>query len=110
MSTLIPDDTHAKVLAESVDVPEEAPSFPLPLKKVGISGKTVWVRLAGNRGGHLPFRAKILVDLDGTRRGIHMSRIEQAITSLHGREFPTLAAYARDAIGPGGAGQQAAFH
>ena len=99
MSTFIPPDIHKKVLAESVDVPEEAPSFPLPLKKVGISGKTVWVRLTGNKGGRLPFTAKILVNLDENRRGIHMSRIEQAISSLHDREFSSLPEYGKEQNG-----------
>jgi GTP cyclohydrolase FolE2 len=96
LSTFIPPDIHKKVLAESVDVPEEAPSFPLPLKKVGISGKTVWVKLTGNNGGRLPFTAKILVNLDQNRRGIHMSRIEQAISSLHDREFSSLPEYGKE--------------
>jgi GTP cyclohydrolase FolE2 len=93
LSTLIPADIHKRVLADSVDVPEERPSFPLPLKKVGISGKTVWVRLAGNNGGRLPFKATIHLNLDGNRRGIHMSRIEQGITALHGRKFNSLPEY-----------------
>jgi GTP cyclohydrolase FolE2 len=57
LSTFIPEDTHRQVLGTCIDVPEEYPSFPLPLNRVGISGKTVWVRLADNKGGHLPFAA-----------------------------------------------------
>ena len=95
LSTFIPEDTHRQVLGRCIDVPEEFPSFPLPIKKVGISGKTVWVRLVDNRGGHLPFSATILVNLDANRRGIHMSRIEQAITSLHDTEFSGLPVYGK---------------
>jgi len=95
LSTFIPEDKHQQVLGTCVDVPEESPSFPLPLKMVGISGKTVWVRLADNKGGHIPFNARILVSLEAHRRGIHMSRIEQAISSLYDREFISLPAYGK---------------
>jgi len=92
---LIPEDKHRQVLLNCVDVPEEHPSFPLPLQKVGISGKTVWVSLADNSGGHIPFTARILVNLPGNRRGIHMSRIEQVISALHDRQFTDLPAYGK---------------
>ena len=95
MSTFIPEDKHRQVLGRCIDVPEETPSFPLPLKKVGISGKTVWVSLIDNKGGHLPFTAKILLNLDANKRGIHMSRIEQVITALHDMEFASLPEYGR---------------
>lgn len=67
----------------------------MPLQQVGISGKTVWVALADNKGGHLPFQLRVLVDLSSHRRGIHMSRIEQAITSLYNSEFTGLPEYGR---------------
>jgi GTP cyclohydrolase FolE2 len=95
LTTIIPENKHRQILDTCIDVPETTPSFPLPLAKVGISGKTVWVRLAGNKGGHLPFTAKILVNLAANRRGIHMSRIEQAISLLHDREFTSLAEYGK---------------
>ncbi len=93
MSPIIPDEKHQHVLKTCVDVPEEPPSFPLPLYNVGISGKTVWVGLADNNGGHLPFTARIMVDLPADRRGIHMSRIEEVITELYGKKFATLPEY-----------------
>ena len=93
MSPLIPDKKHRQVLNNCVDVPEETPSFPLPLQKVGISGKTVWVGLSDNNGGHLPFTARVMVDLSADRRGIHMSRIEEVITELYGKKFATLPEY-----------------
>jgi len=96
LSTFIPEDKHRQVLGRCIDVPEESPSFPLPLAKVGISGKTVWVRLADNNGGHLPFSASIMVNLDAGRRGIHMSRMEHAIVALHDRKFASLPEYGRE--------------
>ena len=95
MSTFIPEDKHRQVLGSCVDVPEESPSFPLPLQRVGISGKTVWVSLDYNKGGHIPFTATILVNLDANKRGIHMSRIEQAITTLHDKQFTSLPEYGK---------------
>ena len=55
LSTFIPDEKHRQVLKTCIDVPEESPSFPLPLERVGISGKTVWVKLADNKGGQHGF-------------------------------------------------------
>ncbi len=95
LTTIISEDKHRQTLGTCVDVPEESPSFPMPIAKVGISGKTVWVSLAENKGGHIPFSARIFVNLDGGRRGIHMSRIEQAITSLHDKEFANLPEYGK---------------
>jgi GTP cyclohydrolase FolE2 len=95
LSTFIPEKKHRLVLDTCVDVPEESPAFPIPLQKVGISGKTVWVSLSGNKGGHIPFTAKILVNLPADKRGIHMSRIEQVITTLHGKEFESLTEYGK---------------
>ena len=93
MSPIIPDEKHRHVLNTCVDVPEEIPSFPLALQKVGIAGKTVWVGLDENDGGHLPFIARIMVDLPANRRGIHMSRIEEVITELYGKKFTSLPEY-----------------
>ena len=95
LSSFIPEERHRFVLETCIDVPEESPSFLLPLQKVGISGKTVWVSLADNKGGHIPFTARILVNLPATRRGIHMSRIEQAITTLHDKQFTSLPEYGK---------------
>ena len=95
LSTFIPENKHRLVLETCVDVPEESPSFPIPLQKVGISGKTVWVSLSGNKGGHIPFTAKILVNLPANKRGIHMSRIEQAIATLHDKQFASLSEYGK---------------
>jgi len=67
----------------------------MPIQEVGISGKTVWVSLVENKGGHIPFTARILVNLPATRRGIHMSRIEQAITTLHDKQFTSLPQYGK---------------
>ena len=95
LTTFIPEEKHKAVLGTCIDVPEEVPSFPMPLQKVGISGKTVWVSLADNNGGRLPFTASIFVNLPATRRGIHMSRIEQVIAALHEKQFTTLPEYGK---------------
>lgn len=95
LSTFIPEEKHQRVLKTCIDVPEETPSFPIPIQEVGISGKTVWVRLVENRGGRIPFTARILVNLPATRRGIHMSRIEQAITALYDKQFSSLPEYGK---------------
>jgi GTP cyclohydrolase I len=81
---------HERVLAIGSDVPEERPSFVLPLSEVGISGKTVWVTLPQ---GTLPFAATLHVDLAAHRRGIHMSRLEEVMTELHPRRFDDLRGY-----------------
>ncbi|MFC1844446.1 GTP cyclohydrolase, FolE2/MptA family [Thermodesulfobacteriota bacterium] len=95
MSSFIPEEKHRMVLETGIDVPEEIPSFSIPIQKVGISGKTVWVCLTENNGGHLPFTARIQVNLPATRRGIHMSRIEQVITTLHNKQFASLPEYGK---------------
>jgi len=92
---LIPEEKHKEILETCVDVPETKPSFPLPLTKVGISGKKVWIKLADNNSVHIPFKARVHVNLPAHRRGIHMSRIEQVISSLHDREFADLSEYGR---------------
>ncbi len=81
---------HQKVLATCGDVPAERPSFAISLPEVGISNKTVWVTLPP---GRLPFSLTLDVDLAADRRGIHMSRLEEAITLLHERPFADLREY-----------------
>ncbi len=88
---LISEADHRRVLERGDDVPEQRPSFAMPLNAVGIAGKTVWVRLPQ---GLLPFGASLSVDLAGERRGIHMSRLEEVITALHEQPFADLRAYA----------------
>lgn len=95
---------HQRVLAVGSDVPEERPAVALPLSEVGISGKTVWVGLPQ---GTLPFAAAIHVDLPAHRRGIHMSRLEEVITSLHRRQFDDLRGYGVELARLVLAGQQA---
>jgi GTP cyclohydrolase FolE2 len=84
---------HEQIVRECVDVPEQVPSFALPLTAVGISGKTVWISLPQ---GKIPFDGTIDVDLPGNRRGIHMSRIEDVIGRLHDRQFLDLRHYAQE--------------
>ncbi|MEW6519732.1 MAG: GTP cyclohydrolase, FolE2/MptA family [Thermodesulfobacteriota bacterium] len=89
--SLIDSQTHQRVMASGTDVPEQAPSFAIPLDAVGIAGKTLWVLLPE---GRLPFSASLTVDLPGHSRGIHMSRLEQAVTELHDEPFARLSHYA----------------
>lgn len=82
---------HERILATCGDVPEERPSFPIGLTEVGITGKTVWVDLPQ---GRIPFDTTITVNLPSEIRGIHMSRMEEAISLLYDERFPDPAAYA----------------
>lgn len=87
---VISGEEHQRVLDSSRDVPLERPSFSLPLSEVGISGKTVWANIAGTK---LPFEAVLSVNLPAHRRGIHMSRIEEAISELFDQSFEDLRGY-----------------
>lgn len=107
LSTLFSQDDHRRVLDSSVDVLEERPAFPLPLDQVGISGKTVWILLKGEQWGRLPFAAEVVINLPADVRGIHMSRIEQAISELHNQQFDDLREYALDLGGKVMDGQRA---
>ncbi|MEZ0328463.1 MAG: GTP cyclohydrolase, FolE2/MptA family [Dissulfuribacterales bacterium] len=82
---------HQKVLKQGMDVPEERPSFPIALTEVGIASKTIWVRLPE---GRIPFDASLFVSLPAEFRGIHMSRMEEAISSLSSTDFADLMEYA----------------
>jgi len=88
-ASISPQD-HARVLAEGIDIPQQAPSFALPLPEVGICGKTVWVRLPE---GLIPFAARLEVNLAAQVRGIHMSRMEEVIAALYDKEFADLREY-----------------
>ncbi len=90
MKPSISPQDHARVLAEGVDIPQQQPSFGLPLSEVGICGKTVWVRLPE---GLIPFSARLEVNLAAKVRGIHMSRMEEVIAALYDKEFADLREY-----------------
>lgn len=90
MKPSISPQDHARVLAEGLDIPQQQPSFALPLPEVGICGKTVWVRLPE---GLIPFTARIEVNLAAQVRGIHMSRMEEVISALYDQEFSDLREY-----------------
>lgn len=85
------EEAHARTMRNGPDVPGQRPSFPLSLDEVGIANKTVWVRLPQ---GRIPFAARLTVQLEGGRRGIHMSRMEDAISTLGEDHFPTVSGYA----------------
>ena len=90
MKPSISPQDHARVLAEGLDIPQQQPSFALPLPEVGICGKTVWVRLPE---GLIPFSARLEVNLAAEVRGIHMSRMEEVVAALYDREFADLREY-----------------
>ena len=91
MKKLISIREHRRVLKTCVDVPNKRPSFSVPLGEVGISAKTLWVLLPQ---GRIPFSARLSVNLPGNLRGIHMSRMEEVISSLYDRNFSNLKEYA----------------
>ena len=93
MTRLISDADHRQALDCGDDVPEQSPSFAMRLNEVGISGKTVWVLLSA---GRLPFKARVYVDLPPSLRGIHMSRIEAAISVLYDQSFADLSSYGEE--------------
>jgi GTP cyclohydrolase-4 len=93
LSPEIPLSGHHRALREGKDVPEQAPSFQIGLTEVGISGKTVWISLPR---GKLPFNTEISVNLPEYVRGIHMSRIEEAVSQLYQKSFPDIRYYARE--------------
>lgn len=86
-----PPEAHRQVLKECPDVPCQRPPFPVVLDEVGIGAKTVWLNLPA---GRLAFALELAVELCAGLRGIHMSRLEQAISELNGRDFANPAAYA----------------
>ncbi len=90
MKPAISPQDHARVLAEGIDIPQQQPSFALPLPEVGICGKTVWVRLPE---GLIPFSARLEVNLAAEVRGIHMSRMEEVVAALYDQEFSDLREY-----------------
>ncbi len=91
----ISTDKHKKAIDSGVDVPVQSPGFKIDLDAVGINAKKVWVLLPQ---GRLCFDAEITVHLPGRRRGIHMSRMEQAISRLYPITFNDLRQYAKELV------------
>ncbi len=87
----ISSESHRHALDAGSDVPAEKPRFEAGLDAVGICNKKVWVLLPQ---GRICFEAEITVDLPSGLRGIHMSRMEQAVTELYDKEFRDLRQYA----------------
>jgi len=86
-------DTHKYVTQQGMDVPAMRPSIPLAIGEVGINAKKVWIRLPE---GRILFDTEITVGLPAEARGIHMSRIEQAISDYSDKSFANALDYARD--------------
>lgn len=89
----IPASEHRRIIDTSEDIPEQVPSFPMFLDEVGINGKTLWISLPE---GLIPFEAAITVSLPPGSRGIHMSRMEGAVSELHGVFFEKPSDYAEE--------------
>ncbi|ADH86012.1 GTP cyclohydrolase I FolE2 [Desulfurivibrio alkaliphilus] len=102
-AAFFPEHRHQQVLQECLDIPGQVPAVAIPLDAVGISAKTVWVNLPQ---GRLPFELRLEVDLVASRRGIHMSRLEEAITALHELEFAQAGDYALELARRAVAGQE----
>ncbi len=86
----ITEQQHLAALKSGDDVPNQIPNFPVRLDQVGITNKKIWILLPE---GRLSFCCTISVDLPPNRRGIHMSRMEQAITDLNKKEFEDIVHY-----------------
>ena len=91
----IPRSTHERIINNGIDVPHQRPSFAIRLDQVGISSKTVWLQLPQ---GRIPFQAQMTVNLPAQARGIHMSRMEQAISALHDSSFAQPSSYGESLI------------
>jgi GTP cyclohydrolase FolE2 len=89
----ISNDEHTRALQSGIDIPEQIPSFEFPLTAVGITNKTVWIHLPQ---GRLPFTVGLQVDLPSESRGIHMSRMEEAISDLLEIQFACINDYVRE--------------
>ncbi len=85
-----PRKIHQRVIDSCEDVPEMKPALEIPLNQAGITSKTVWIDIPQ---GRLPFEAEVLVSLPGEFRGIHMSRMERAISGLFSRKFRDIRDY-----------------
>jgi len=85
--------SHQRALTLGQDVPESLPAFQIGLSEVGVSGKTLWIQLPQ---GRLPFEAEVYVDLPENVRGIHMSRIEEAVSDLYPENFTDIRLYAQE--------------
>ncbi len=88
----IPLNEHERIVREGKDIPEQQPSVPIRLNRVGITGNRIWINLPE---GRLPFDSSISVSLSGHRRGIHMSRIEDTIAWSFDQEFGDLKEFAK---------------
>ena len=91
LKTKFSKEKHQKVLQECEDVPENPPVFSFPINEVGISEKTLWIKLPQ---GLIPFKGEITVDLPGHYKGIHMSRMENVISQLYTQPFKDIVEYA----------------
>jgi GTP cyclohydrolase FolE2 len=85
-------EEHQRVMKEGIDVPEQPPALAIAIQRVGIESNRLWVNLPQ---GRLAFDASIYLCLPAEFRGIHMSRIEEAVSRSYHESYPNLKAFAR---------------
>jgi GTP cyclohydrolase IV len=67
------------------DIPAKMPQHPIYIQKVGSSDATCFFNLLNpftNRYDHVEAKACVTVDLSPNQRGIHMSRLQEALNNL----------------------------
>jgi GTP cyclohydrolase FolE2 len=74
-----------------VDIPSSTPLNKLPIKRVGITNRPLTLTLKDPFSGEaktLPCKISLFSSLKGEQRGIHMSRLEEAIDELRPLGLP----------------------
>lgn len=76
-------------LDKNLDVPDFNTDFPLPLQKVGTSGRIFPIRLKLSQAELFvaTCKADVFTELPANRRGIHVSRISEVIQSFYMKDF-----------------------
>lgn len=89
MST--PPDFSAVDSKSFVDIPSSKPLNQFPLKRVGITNRPLTLTLQDPFTGAaavLPCKISLFLSLKGDQRGIHMSRLEEAVDELRSLGLP----------------------
>lgn len=93
------------------DIPSSQPRHPLYINKAGITDREIFINIDDflNDGRVIPVICSIdaYVDLSAKNRGIHMSRIEEAINKFSKDSFPSLEEYASSLVKEVAARQEA---
>ncbi len=84
--------------AAGKDIPDQRPVIPLRLRRVGVTRRSIPVRIDDPLGGaqtvELSCAIEASVGLAPERRGIHVSRIGDLLARLTGEVYPSLRHYA----------------